>query len=73
MIDSARLDACQAAIDDLQRRIDALTRTDPPVSQAQRRAMWAAASGNGKIGIPERVGKEFANADPGGKLPERAK
>lgn len=47
--------------------------TDPPVSEKQRRAMWAAASGHSNIGIPEKVGKEFANADPGGKLPNKAK
>ena len=43
----------------------------PPVSQAQRKAMWAAASGNSTIGIPKKVGKEFAKADPGGKLPKK--
>lgn len=47
--------------------------TDPPVSEAQRRAMWAAASGHSTLNIPEGVGKEFANADPGGKLPATAK
>lgn len=47
--------------------------TDPPVSEAQRRAMFAAAAGHGKIGIPKGVGEEFAEADPGGKLPEKAK
>lgn len=47
--------------------------TDPPVSEAQRRAMWAAASGHSTSGIPQSVGREFANADPGGKLPARAK
>lgn len=30
--------------------------------------MWAAASGHSTLGIPESVGKEFASADPGGKL-----
>ena len=45
--------------------------TDPPVSQAQRGAMHAAAQGNSNLGIPSSVGKEFANADPGGKLPEK--
>lgn len=44
---------------------------DPPVSEAQRRAMRAAAAGHSKIGIPRSVGREFSNADPGGKLPER--
>lgn len=47
--------------------------TDPPTSEAQRRAMWAAASGHSNIGIPKSVGEKFANADPGGKLPLRAK
>ena len=45
--------------------------TDPPVSQAQRGAMHAAASGNSTLGIPKSVGQEFASADPGGKLPEK--
>jgi hypothetical protein len=44
--------------------------TDPPVSEAQRKAMFAAKSGNSTIGIPQKVGAEFAKADPGGKLPE---
>src|SRR5215469_183139 len=43
----------------------------PPVSQSQRRAMWAAAAGHSNIGIPQSVGKEFAESDPGGKLPQR--
>ncbi len=43
--------------------------TDPPVSEAQRKAMWAAKSGNSTLGIPKSVGAEFAKADPGGKLP----
>jgi hypothetical protein len=43
----------------------------PPVSAAQRRLMWAAASKKGGVaGVPQSVGKEFAAADPGGKLPE---
>jgi len=45
--------------------------TDPPVSEAQRRAMFAAKSGKSNLGIPKSVGKEFAEADPGGKLPEK--
>lgn len=45
----------------------------PPVSEAQRRAMGAAASGNSTLGIPKKVGKEFINADKGGKLPEAKK
>lgn len=43
----------------------------PAVSQAQRAAMGAAASGHSTLGIPAKVGKEFIAADPGGKLPER--
>jgi hypothetical protein len=46
--------------------------TDPPVSEAERRAMGAAMSGKSKLGIPKSVGKEFIDADPGGKLPARA-
>lgn len=45
----------------------------PPKSEAQRRAMQAAKSGHSTLGIPKSVGKEFAAADPGGKLPEKAK
>jgi 8-oxo-dGTP pyrophosphatase MutT (NUDIX family) len=44
---------------------------DPPVSEAQRRLMWAAASGHAKTDVPESVAKEFTSSDPGGKLPER--
>jgi hypothetical protein len=43
----------------------------PPVSQAQRRAMYAAASGQSTLGIPKSVGKEFVAADPGGALPQK--
>lgn len=43
----------------------------PPVSEAQRRAMEAAAHGHSTLGIPKKVGKEFAAADPGGKLPPK--
>jgi hypothetical protein len=46
---------------------------DPPVSEAQRKAMFAAKAGNSTLGIPKSVGEEFANADPGGKLPAKAK
>lgn len=41
----------------------------PPVSQAQRGAMYAAASGKSTIGIPQSVGQEFTQHDSGGKLP----
>jgi hypothetical protein len=43
----------------------------PPVSQQQRKAMFAAAAGKSTLGIPKKVGKEFAAADKGGKLPKR--
>ena len=42
----------------------------PPRSEAQRRAMEAAAHGHSTLGIPAKVGKEFSHADPGGKLPQ---
>lgn len=45
----------------------------PPVSEAQRRAMRAAAAGKSTLGISKKVGKEFSNADKGGKLPKRKK
>ena len=41
----------------------------PPVSQAQRKAMEAAAHGRSTLGIPAKVGREYVKADPGGKLP----
>jgi hypothetical protein len=40
----------------------------PPVSQAQRR--WAFANKD-KPGSEGKAAKEFAESDPGGKLPER--
>ena len=43
----------------------------PPVSQSQRKAMFAAAAGKSTLGIPRKVGLEFTQADPGGKLPTR--
>lgn len=48
-----------------------IVRKDPPESEAQRRAMWAAKSGHSTLGIPKSVGAEFAKSDPGGKLPEK--
>lgn len=43
----------------------------PPVSEAQRRLMQAAAhKKGGVVGVSQKVGKEFANADKGGKLPQ---
>ena len=44
----------------------------PPKSEAQRRAMRAAAAGKSTIGIPKKVAKEFVKSDPGGKLPKTA-
>jgi hypothetical protein len=35
--------------------------------------MFAAAAGKSTLGIPQKVGKEFADADEGGKLPARKK
>jgi hypothetical protein len=35
----------------------------PPVSEKQRRAMWAAAEGHSTLGIPEAVGREFVSKD----------
>ena len=43
----------------------------PPVSQAQRKAMYAAKAGKSTLGIPQKVGAEFVAADKPGKLPER--
>ena len=46
----------------------------PPVSEAQRRLMWAASQKKGGVGgVSQAVGKEFASADPGGKLPAKKK
>lgn len=44
----------------------------PPKSEAQRRAMGAAAGDRSTLGIPKKVGKEFISADKGGKLPKKA-
>jgi len=46
----------------------------PPVSQQQRRLMWAAANKKGGVaGVPQKVGREFAEADKPGKLPKYTK
>lgn len=42
----------------------------PPVSESQRRWAFANKDKGGKEGT---AAKEFADADPGGKLPEKAK
>lgn len=44
----------------------------PPTSQAQRRAMMAAAEGHSTLGIPAKVGKEFERDDHAKNLPARA-
>ena len=43
----------------------------PPKTEAQRRAMYAAAAGKSTLGIPKKVGKEFVKSDKPGKLPKR--
>ena len=44
----------------------------PAISKRQARAMFAAASGKSTLGIPQSVGKEFAQATHNvSKLPER--
>jgi hypothetical protein len=42
----------------------------PPVSEAQRRWAWSQKDKDTKEG---RAAKEFADADPGGKLPAKKK
>lgn len=44
----------------------------PPRSQAQRGAMAEAEQGNSDLGIPQGVGEEYMDEDPGGLLPRRA-
>lgn len=45
----------------------------PVVSEAQRRAMYAAKAGKSTLGIPKAVGADFIAATRGGaKLPARA-
>jgi len=44
----------------------------PPVSEKQRRLMWAASKKKGGAGgVSQAVAKEFVAADKPGKLPER--
>jgi hypothetical protein len=44
----------------------------PVVSEAQRRAMYAAKEGKSTLGIPKSVGAEFIAATPAGaKLPAK--
>lgn len=65
-----RLDAICKGLEELEK---AEKLSKPPVSEAQRRAMHAAAKGKSTLDIPKSVGKEFADSDKGGKLPEKAK
>jgi hypothetical protein len=44
----------------------------PMQSEAQRKAMHAAAKGKSTLGIPKKVAKEFVAADQGGQLPKQA-
>jgi hypothetical protein len=43
----------------------------PSKSQAQHNAMEAAAHGGSTLGIPKKVGKDFAAADKGKKFPAK--
>jgi len=46
----------------------------PPVSEKQRRLMWAASKKKGGAGgVSQKVAEEFTAADKGGKLPEKKK
>jgi hypothetical protein len=46
----------------------------PIESEAQRRAMYAAAAGKSTLGIPKSVGKDFVAAGPASSnLPKRKK
>lgn len=46
----------------------------PIVSEAQRRAMYAAKAGHSTLGIPKSVGTDFVAAGPASShLPERKK
>lgn len=44
----------------------AVLATDPPVSERQRRAMFAAAHAHSTLGIPKEVGEEFVGRDAAG-------
>lgn len=43
--------------------------TDPPVSEPQRKAMFAAAEGKSTLGIPQKVGEEFVGKPHDDGLP----
>jgi hypothetical protein len=58
-------DATMKQIADLMEHIPGQENMDESVSEPQHKAMEAAAHGNSTLGIPEKVGKEFAKADEG--------
>jgi hypothetical protein len=45
----------------------------PDVSDAQRRAMFAAKEGNSTLGIPQKVGADFIAADKAAGMPSLPK
>ncbi|HMH83664.1 MAG TPA: hypothetical protein VK531_12395 [Gemmatimonadales bacterium] len=57
---------------ELKRTVEEMKTFNPYTSQAQKRAMYAAASGHSTLGIPKSVGKDFVAAGPASKhLPKR--
>jgi hypothetical protein len=55
---------------EVMHHLDGLSKgTDESVSEPQHNAMEAAAHGNSTLGIPEKVGEEFAKADKGKEMP----
>lgn len=57
---------------EIRKHVDDGETYNPMVSQAQRRAMYAAASGHSTLGIPAKVGREFVAAGDASKhLPKR--
>jgi hypothetical protein len=71
--------AADATLKDMTNLMDSLERLedeeaeDVSVSPEQHRAMEAAAHGSSKLGIPEKVGKEFEQADKGHHFGDRAR
>lgn len=56
----------------LKSMVEHMGHMNPYVSDAQKRAMYAAASGHSTLGIPAKVGKEFVAAGPASShLPKR--
>ena len=51
----------------------ALLATDPPVSEQQRKAMFAAAEGKSNLGIPKKVGEEFVGKAKDQTMAKKAK